>query len=132
MMAIYQLSEFQSLVASNRWAFLNNTRPKKHLNILGWDNNNLAEILCRLEANDFRKTFKNQIVNNLPGVNTIDADHYVVNWDIDNWVRRSHQWVQGHPISPSIIELSIKIAIVETSNGSLAGLVTFHDSMSYN
>jgi hypothetical protein len=51
---------------------------------------------------------------------------------MDEWVRRSNAWVQGHYPSLSTVELSFKIAIVQNATGQLAGVVTFHESNSWD
>ena len=131
-MALYSLDDFKQLVRSANWSYFNERRPYKHLAKLGWGNQELANVLCSLEPRDFRKTFQDQIVNNLPSMETVHADHYVINWDLDECVRRSDEWVQGHYSLLSTVELSIKIAIVQVKTGQVAGVVTFHDSNSWD
>lgn len=131
-MAIYPLEDFKTLVRSATWTYFNEARPFRHLRKLGWGREELADVLCSLEPADFRKTFTDQIVHNLPGKDTIHADHYVINWDMEEWVRRTDAWVQGHYPSLSTVEFSIKIAIAPTPTGRLAGVVTFHDSNSWD
>lgn len=131
-MALYSLEEFKSLVSSASWSYFNERRPFKHLEKFGWGDDELVDVLCGLDTDDFRKTFKNQAVNDLSGIVTIDADHYVMHWDLDEWIRRSDEWVQGHYPSLSTVELSIKIAIMKNETGQLAGVVTFHESNSWD
>jgi hypothetical protein len=129
-MASYSLEEFKELVAASNWSYFNETRPFKHLEKLGWGKDELVDVLLSLHTNDFKKSFPNERVHHLLGRDTIPADQYVIFWDIDEWVRRSYAWVQGHYPCYSIVELSIKIAIAPNGTGNLAGVVTFHDSMS--
>lgn len=131
-MALYPLNDFKSLVSSENWTYFNEKRPFRHLEKLGWGRGELVDVLCSLEPADFRKTFQAQIVNTLPNMDTIDADHYVIHWDMDEWVRRTDAWVQGHYPSLSTVELSIKIAIAQNEDGQLAGVVTFHESNSWD
>lgn len=126
-MAIYSLDEFKTLVSSTNWSYFNEARTFKHLLKLDWGDDELVNVLCSLDSKeDFRKSFYNQIVNDLPGKLTVNADHYIIFWDTDDWVRRTYDWVkrQNYPIST--VELSIKIAIVENEVGQLAGVVNFH------
>lgn len=119
-MALYRLEEFQNLVTTSNWCYLNERRPFKHLDKLGWEDSDLVDVLCSLHPQeDFRKTFQNCEINDYPGLNYIHADHYVIHWDMDEWVRRKYP-------TKSTLELSIKIAILQNSEGQLAGLVTFH------
>lgn len=129
-MAIYSLEDFKSLINSASLIYCNEGRTFRHLRNLGWNDKELVDVLSNLTSNDFRKTFKDQIVNNLPGRDTISADHYVIHWDLEEWVRRSDEWVQRHYPSLTTVELSIKIAIVQNGTGQLAGVVTFHPSNS--
>ncbi|MFZ1547609.1 MAG: hypothetical protein WAT12_11010 [Candidatus Nitrotoga sp.] len=125
-MALYPLEDFKLLIASSNWSYFNERRPFKHLDKLSWNNDDLKDVLCSLDPEeDFRKTFQNQEVNDLPGISFVHADHYVIHWDMDDWVRRRYA-------SKSTIELSLKIAIVENATGQLAGVVTFHISGSWD
>lgn len=128
-MAIYSLEDFKSLVISEKWTYFNENRAFKHLNKLNWGDGELANVLCSLDSReDFRKSFTDQIVNDLPGKETVHADHYVINWDIEEWTRKSYEWVRRNNYPISTVELSIKIAIVQNETGQLAGVVNFHTS----
>lgn len=129
-MALCSLEEFKALVASSNWSYFNEKRPFRHLEKLGWGKDELVNVLLSLHSVDYTKSFQNERVHHLPGRDTIPADQYVIYWDIDEWVRRSKAWVDGHYPYYSIVELSIKIAVVPNGIGKLAGVVTFHDSMS--
>lgn len=118
-MALYSLNEFQSLVAASKWTYLNERRAFKHLDKLNWGNEDLAIMLCGLQAENFRKTFKNNKINDFPGQDYVDADHFVVHWDMDEHIRRKYP-------TDSTLELSVKIAILTDASGNVAGVVDFH------
>jgi len=131
-MAIYPLEDFKQLVRSCKWTYFNERRPLFHLENLEWGDEELADVLCSLEPEDFKKSFMNQIVHNLPGIDTVDTDSYVINWDYDEWVRRSYAWVSGRNFPISTLELFFKIAILQNEKGQMAGVVSFHPSNSAN
>jgi hypothetical protein len=131
-MAIYSLENFKLLVKSCEWTYFNEQRPHLHLRNLEWSDEELANVLCSLTPEDFRKSVMDQIVRDLPGRETVNTDNYVINWDREEWVRRSYAWVSGHNFPISTLELFFKIAIVQNETGQLAGVVSFHPSNSAN
>ena len=118
-MAIYKLEEFQNLVKATRWHYLNERRTFKHLDKLEWSDEDFIKMLYGLIPDDFNKSFLNNKVNDFPGLDYVDADHFVVHWDMDDNVRRDKA-------GSSTMELSIKIAVIKDGLGNLAGIVDFH------
>lgn len=131
-MAIYSLDDFNLLIQSGDWIFFNVRRPRKHLDSLDWSDEELTDVLHSLKTEDFKKSVNDQIVSNLPGIETVDADTYGMHWDCEEWVRRSYAWVSGHNFPITTVELYFKIAIVPNGTGRLAGVVSFHPSNSTN
>jgi hypothetical protein len=118
-MAIYNLEEFQILVKATRWHYLNERRTFKHLDKLNWSDEEFTIMLSSLTVKDFKKSFQNNKVNDYPGLDYVDADQFVIHWDMDEHVRKDRA-------SDSTMELSMKIAIIRDTLGNLSGIVDFH------
>lgn len=122
-MAIYNLEEFKSLVKANRWHYLNERRTFKHLDKLDWSDEDFTTMLDCLTTDDFKKSFSNNKVNDYPNLDYVDADQFVIHWDMDEHVRKDRA-------SSSTLELSMKIAVISDAIGNLSGIVDFHLSSS--
>jgi len=121
----YDLEIIKQLVQSDDWAYLNERRIFQTLDNLGWGDAEVVSVICGLNANnvpagDFQKTVPNCSVSCLPDCNTVDADMYRIHWDEEAGVR------QPDLVLGITVELSLKLAIVEDSNGKFTGLVTLH------
>lgn len=119
-MALYSLQDFQNLVASSKWTYLNERRAHNTLDKLGWTDADLAKLLCSLHPNDFQKVEKNRKINDFPSQNYVDADRYEIHWDSITGCR---EW---HSTKMTTFSLSLKIAIMTSEQNQLAGVVTFH------
>ena len=122
-MALYNLEEFQSLVNATRWHYLNERRTFKHLDKINWSDETFITMLNGLIVDDFNKSFLKNKVLDYPGLDYVDADHFVVHWDMDENVRRDRA-------GSATMELSVKIAVIQDQSGNLAGIVDFHLSSS--
>jgi len=118
-MALYNLKEFQTLVISSNWSYFNERRAFKSLDNLDWNDDDLAKLLCGIKETDFKKTFPKCIIHDFPGEEFVDADQYVVYWDEDTDTSCGN-------IHKATVSLSVKIAIITTSAGQIAGVVSFH------
>nr|WP_315239320.1 hypothetical protein [uncultured Albidiferax sp.] len=122
----YHLQQFQALVSSGDWGFLNR-RAEEWKEELGWDDATMETFLLAIRGvqsgtvGDFKKIVPKCAVNQLPGTSTVDADMYLVSWDEAGGCRCA-------PGTKGAMEFSVKIAIVVDSLGNLAGVVSFHPS----
>lgn len=127
-MALYDLAQLQQLISDGQWDFLNEVSGRrwygeayKLMDKLDWTESDVAEMLCGLTGNDWQKTVPDCIVNNLPDVDTVSADQYEIHWDEEEKCSRSEP-------QAGCISLSLKLALVQDSNGQFVGLVTLHTS----
>jgi hypothetical protein len=118
-MALYPLQDFQALVASTKWCYLNERRAFRALDNLGWTDDDLAKLLCGINPSDFQKTVPNCAIQDFPGEDLVNADQYAVYWDEDTGTSCGD-------IYKATVSLSVKIAIMTTPDGQSAGVVTFH------
>jgi hypothetical protein len=121
----YDLDTIKQLVRSDSWGYLNERRIFQTLDNLEWGDDEVVSVICALSAalvpdGDFKKTVPACSVTCLPGCNTVDADMYRIHWDEEACTRRP-DFVRG-----VTVELSLKLAIVDTGDGKLTGLVTLH------
>lgn len=121
----YQLHTFKALVEAERWFYLNERRISRFLDRLrdelGWEDEQVKEILLGLSPKDFQKISSNCKIEDFPGRERVDADQYEIHWDIDEKV--------GKPApTRNTLSISLKIIIDEDVDGPFAGLVTFHGS----
>jgi hypothetical protein len=118
-MALYSLEVFKELLLASSWCYLNEKRAFDTLDKLGWDHDNLLQVLSQLHKEDFQKTVPNCKINDYIGVDYVPADQYEIHWDEEGNFRR--------PISTrTTTSLSLKIAIMTNTEGQAAGLVTIH------
>lgn len=120
-MALYNLNEFKSLLASGNWMYFNERIPHKTLDNLSWDDDYLIQVLSGLSASDFQHTVNDCKIENYPYADIVDADQYELFWDTDNHVRQTS-------INNKTISLSLKIAIISNEHGRISGIVTFKPS----
>ena len=120
-MPLYDLEAFKTLVREGEWAYLNERRPFRTKDKLGWNDDDVAEMLCGLSANDFQKAVPNCTVTCFPTCDLVDADQYEIHWDDSEKVRKSMPTL-------GTISLSLKLALVSDVDGAFAGLVTLHTS----
>ena len=118
-MALYPLTEFKALVTAGVLDYLNTRRVSNTLDKLEWNKVQLMQLLAQLEDSDFQKTVPKCKVNDLEGIDLIDADQYEVHWDEDTITRQPSSFT-------ATVSLSLKIAIFKDSQGRKAGLVTAH------
>ena len=115
----HDLIKFKELVKSSNWCYLNKKVPFRTLDNLGWDNQQVENVLCALTDRDFQKLVPNCRVTEFLGCEFVDAAQYEIYWnEVSN--TRQDAW------SKEIISLSLKIAVVTDDEGQAAGLVTFH------
>lgn len=119
-MALYVLQDFQNLVASSKWSYLNKRRAHNNLDKLDWSDVDLARLLSSLSPNDFQKTVLNCKINDFPGQDYIDADQYEIHWNEITSNREPNSTRNG------TFSLSLKIAIMNIEQNQSAGVVTFH------
>ena len=120
-MAIYRLNDFKNLLATENWDYFNRRRSIATLDKLDWSDDYFLTFLNSLVEEDFQKTVSNCKIEDYPFAEYVDADQYVVHWDVDEHVRR--QLITG-----STLSLSLKIAIITNEHGQIAGVVTIHTS----
>lgn len=118
---LYCLEFFKEQIRNDRWGIFNTRRTERSLDTLDWDYNTLRILLLNLQTFSFQKTVSNCTVNDLDGYEELDSDQYCVCWDEDNSV-------SVREISKATVILSLKIAVIEDSEGVLSGVVTFHPS----
>ena len=116
---LHDLKQFQDLVRSSNWCYLNIRRPSLTLEKLKWNDSNVEQILCALTAANHIKISLNCDVEEFVGCDSVDADMYRIYWD-EQKCKGYTRW------SAETIELSLKIAIVTDDEGQAAGLVTLH------
>jgi len=120
-MALYQLDEFKSLLASDNWAYFNRRLPIQTLDNLGWEDSDLLTMLFGLSDNDFQHTVPKCKIENYPHADYVDADQYEIYWDTENLVRQTL-------ITETTLCMSLKIAIITNKYGRISGLVTLKPS----
>ena len=119
--AAYCLQEFKNLISEGHWGYFDKRMAYKTLDDLDWENEQLVEVLGRLDSDDYQKTFPDCEVHNLPGQLTIHGDQYGIYWHPETKTRRRGP-------EDGTLALSLKIAIATRSNGICAGIVTLHPS----
>jgi len=121
-MALYSLERFKCLLRAGEWDYLNRKRTFKNLDKLEWQDSDLLTMLYALNGTThFQKTVRNCKVNDCSCQDYVDADQYEIHWDEQKSIAR------GQPMRGTV-SLSLKIAILNDSNGEFAGVVVFHTS----
>lgn len=118
---LYSLDEFKQLVKDGRFMYFNLNNCFKTQEKYNWSDENVDSILYAIRPKDFQKTIPNRLVNDCPGYTTVDADQYEIYLNEENF-----ECVDS--VEQCTVVLSIKIAIIISHDGKLAGTVTFHTS----